>query len=98
MADRFVFMTNEGEATIRSTFARLHNAKAWDLLALVDRGELQALDGSSFFAACHLLNEVVPELDVDPGRLMDFTEALEGLGKIEMHGGKDTLLSSPHVP
>ncbi len=24
--------------------------------------------------------------------------AREGLGKIEMHGGKDTLLSSPHVP
>lgn len=91
MADRFVFMTNEGEATIRSTFARLHNAKAWDLLALVDRGELQALDGSSFFAACHLLNEVVPELDVDPGRLMDFTEALV------THGGDDLAASMPNA-
>lgn len=91
MADRFAFMTDVDAAAIRSTFARLHNTKAWDLLAVVDQGELQALDDSSFFSACHLLNEVVPELDVDPGRLMACTEALVA------RGGHDLAANMPNA-
>lgn len=91
MARRFDL---EEEADLRAceaACARLHNTRAWDLLSLVERGEIQALEGSDFFVAAHVLEQILPALDVDPSRMMAAVEALVAAG------GDDMAASQPNA-
>lgn len=81
MADRFARLASEDQTgAIPKALARLHNTGQLDLLNIVEAKELQALVGSRFFSAAHLLGKVIPELEVEPGRLVEIVERMVALG------------------
>lgn len=77
----------QDESEIRATeeaCARLHNSGAWDLLAHVENGEFQGLDGSKFFLASHVFQRIVPQLEAAPLRMAACIEALVSRGGADM--------------
>lgn len=70
--------------------AMLHNQGHLDLLSLVEAGQLQALDSGDFFTAAHVLERLLPDIDVDVERLMAAVEAMV------QRGGTDLAATSPN--
>src|SRR5262249_53341044 len=91
MARRFDLDGEEDVYALEAACARLHNSGAWDLLDLVERGEVQALQTSDFFFAAHILGRIMPELEADPRRLMTCVEALVA------RGGEDHAANQPNA-
>ncbi|WP_434605635.1 hypothetical protein [Pseudomonas sp. R1-7] len=69
----------------------LHNAGTIDLLALVENGAIQELQGTDFFSASCFLCRLLPELDTSPERMM------RCVNELVVHGGTDGAANEPNA-
>lgn len=92
MARRFGLSDEAEIEAVRASFVRLHNEGRWDLIGLVERGEIQALEQGAFFMAAHFLSDVLPDLEAEELRVASAVERLVD------HGGADLASTWPNGP
>lgn len=81
MARQFGLASRSNTSVIEERCIALHNARTIDLLALVEGNALQRLDGTDFVLASHFFCQLLPELQVEPGRMMACVDALVTRGR-----------------
>jgi hypothetical protein len=91
MSRRFGLNNNDDIRATEAACARLHNTGAWNFLAVVEGGALNALAGPQFFLAADTFNRILPELDAEPSRVMSCVESLVA------RGGDDGAANRPNA-
>ncbi len=91
MASRFNLRNEDEIEAVNVRCAELHNEGHLDLLLLIEKGALQALDEHRFFAAVHYICRILPKLEEPPARMMTCVEALVA------RGGQDLAANVPNA-
>ncbi|WP_207167724.1 hypothetical protein [Pseudomonas protegens] len=91
MACRFKMSGRTDTHVIEEQCIALHNAGTIDLLALVEEGSLQELQGGAFFMASDFFCRLLPELDALPERMMRCVSELVN------RGGRDGAANEPNT-
>ena len=90
MSRRFGLTDDAHLVAVGAACARLHNDGQLDLLAVIQRGEIQQLEGFAFFAAAHMFGQILPHMRTEPGPLMACIESLVA------QGGNDLAANEPN--
>jgi hypothetical protein len=91
LKDGFGDRSRETIEDIGKRAAALHNAERADVLASVERGELDVLSGTDFFLAAHAFSTILPDLNGPPERVMAAVQ------RVVVRGGGDLAATQPNA-